>query len=120
MGIAESLISAGGWASLALGSLVRFIWLRRPSQAANWLFSLGVLLLYASWFLIFQPVELGFGDNWAFGLSRIGATTVLVLGGLFLCWRASSKTAKTSGVLAIVAGFAVIYPGALFPVEYTG
>jgi hypothetical protein len=86
--------------------------------SANFFLSLGVLLLYVSWFLVYQPAELGPGGDWGFGLSRIEVTTFLVLGGLLLCWRANSRTARIFGAFAIFAGFVLVYPGVLFSVEY--
>jgi hypothetical protein len=105
-------LEGGGWIALLIGLVSRFIWHRRPSMAACYLLSLSVILHYASWFLRYQPV----GD-WSFGPPRFGVMTILVLAGLMLCWRATGRLGRAFGVVAILAGFAVVYPGAVFPVD---
>lgn len=107
------LLEVGGRTALLIGLASRFIWLRRPSMVACYLLSLSVILHYASWLLRYQP----FGD-WSFGPTRLDLMTILVLGGLVFCWRATSGLGRDLGVVSILAGFAVVYPGIVFPVEY--
>ena len=101
-----------------IGLVTRFIRYRRPSTAANFLLSLAALLHYASWFLVYQPETFDISGSWDFGPPRFGITTILVLGGLMLCWGTRNGLGRAFGVVAILAGFAVAYPGVVFPVEY--
>lgn len=111
-------LEGGGWAALLIGLVSRFIWHRRPSMAAGCLLSLSVILHYVSWLLRYHPDGFDLMSDWSFWPTRLGVMTILVLGGLVFCWRATSNQGRAVGAVAIIAGFAVVYPGIMFPVEY--
>lgn len=111
-------LEVGGWITLLIGLVSRFIWIRRPTMAACFLLSLSVILHYASWLLRYLPDGFDLIGDWSFGPTRPGVMTILVLGGLVFCWRATNGPGRAFGVVAILAGFAVVYPGIVFPVEY--
>lgn len=112
------LLDVGGWIALLTGMVSRFIRLRRPSMAACYLLSLAVILHYVSWLLRYLPDGIDLIADWSFAPTRLGVMTILVLGGLVFCWRATNGLGRAFGVVAILAGFAVVYPGIVFPVEY--
>ena len=87
-------------------------------MAANFCLSIGVLLLYASWFLRDQPAGFDLSGHWGFRPTGLEVMTILVLGGMAACWCAKTATGRIFGVIAIIAGFVVIYPGVVFPIEY--
>ena len=113
MDVAIRLLDIGGWIVLAAG-LVWMIRHRRPFRAACQLLSLAVLLLYGAWFLRYRP----WGLDWNLSPAALEVATVLVLGGLVLSWRAGGGLGRALGVLAILAGFAVVYPGVVFHIEF--
>ena len=116
--IAILFMETGGWSALVIGLVARFIWQRRPSMAASYLLSLAVILHYVSWLLRYHPDGFVLLGDWSFGPTRFGVMTILVLGGLVFCWRAMSGLGRAFGVVAILAGFTVVYPGLVFPIEY--
>ena len=117
--IAILILETGCLGDLVIGLVARFVRQRRLRNAASYFLSLAVVLYYVTWLLRYQLASLELIGDWGFGLTRFGLITILVLGGLALCWHATSGQSRAFGVAAILAGFALAYPGLVLPIEYT-
>ena len=84
---------------------------------SHWLLSLSVILFYYSMVLRYLFGELDRGFDCGLQLTRFDVSAAMIPAGLFCCWFGNSRWIKGLGVAVIVAGFAIVFPGLLYPIE---
>ena len=114
MSTINSLLFIGAWISLLTGAGAWAVRIGKPASYAKWLLVLAVVMFY--WPLIAQHWFLGPWPVWDFAVTRHEVSAALVPAGL-LCFLSKNWWVKGAGALLIIAGFANVFPGLLYPIE---